>query len=67
MSEVTLVNHRHARAEEKQTKGKPGLRDLRSVSSAVSISPPDVVSSLLALESTIRFEEASVRGSIVAK
>jgi hypothetical protein len=64
MSEVTVINHGHERGTDK---AKLEPLDLRSVSSAVSISPPDFVSSLLALESTIRFEEASVRGSTMAK
>jgi hypothetical protein len=64
MSEVTVINHGHERGTDK---AKLEPLDLRSVSSAVSISPPDFVSSLLALESTIRFGGVSVRGSKVAK
>lgn len=56
----------HGRAREKD-RTEPEPLDLRSVSSAVSISPPNLASSMLALESTIRFEEASIRGSTGAK
>jgi hypothetical protein len=65
MSEVTVINHGRARSETDKTKLEP--LDLRNVSSAVSSSLPEFVSLILALESTIGFEEASMRGFTVAK